>query len=243
MAEENKNNYDSNLELVKLAQSGDKAAREKLVEANLPLVWSVARRFMGRGIELDDLFQIGSIGLIKSVDKFDLTFGVKFSTYAVPMIMGEIRRFLRDDGLVKVSRSMKESAARARRAHAEMTRKNGKPPTIDELAAEIKTDVGELVIALESGFAAESIYKTICQNDGAPLYLIDKMNFSGEDAQTDAIALKEAMSRLSPKQREVITLRYFKDKTQNQVAEAIGVSQVQVSRIEKKALSFMRGAL
>jgi RNA polymerase sporulation-specific sigma factor len=230
------------IELIKQAQSGDKEAKDRLVEENMGLIWSVVKRFSNRGYEAEDLFQIGSIGLIKCIDRFDLNYDVKFSTYAVPMIMGEIKRFLRDDGLIKVSRSLKEISAKAKYMQEMLTQQTGKNPTIDELAAELDTDVEDLVMAMESRMEVESLYQTVHQGEGNPVYLIDKLDQCEgyDDNMIDMIALKQIINQLSQKERQVIIMRYFKDRTQTQVAEAIGVSQVQVSRIEKKVLQSIK---
>lgn len=233
---------DSTMLLIEAAQNGDKSARTKLVEENSGLVWSVVRRFTNRGYEAEDLFQIGSIGLLKCIDKFDMSFEVKFSTYAVPMIMGEIRRFLRDDGMIKVSRTLKEIAVRAKFVQEELAQKTGKQPTINELAAAMEVSVEDLAVAMESGREVESLYATIHQGDSSPIYLIDKLEqMEGQDGDmVDNIALRQIISQLNPRERQVITMRYFLDKTQAEIAAVIGVSQVQVSRIEKKVLQNMR---
>ena len=229
------------LELVKMAQDGDMEAKERIIRENAGLVWSMARRFAGRGYELEDLYQIGSIGLIKCIDKFNTDFGVKFSTYAVPMILGEIKRFLRDDGIIKVSRPLKEMAVKAKYMQETLQHKLGKPPTIGELAAALETDTEDLVMAMESGFEIESLNQVVQQGDGSPVYLIDKLDKAeGSDDMVDMIALRQIINQLDRKERTVIILRYFHDKTQTEVAKAIGVSQVQVSRIEKRVLGIIR---
>jgi len=234
---------DRTLELIELSQNGDKRARDTLVEENTGLVWSVVKRFMGRGYEADDLFQIGSIGLMKCIDKFDASFGVKFSTYAVPMIMGEIKRFLRDDGMIKVSRPLKEIALKAKYAQENLQQATGKVPTIAEVALALEIDVEELAHAMDAGGEVESLYAVVHQGDGSPVYLLDKLEMAGHDhgqALIDRIALRELITKLEPKERQVIVMRYFQDKTQSQIADAIGVSQVQVSRIEKRVLKTLR---
>lgn len=230
------------VELIKKAQAGDKVARDQLVEGNIGLVWSIVKRFKNRGHELEDLFQIGSIGLIKSIDKFDLSYDVRFSTYAVPMIMGEIKRFLRDDGMIKVSRSLKEIAQKARIEKEKMTKDRGREPTIQELADIMDVPVEDLVMALEAGADVESLYSTIHQGDGNPIFLIDKLEqkIDEENTMIDMIALRQMIEKLEPKEREIIFMRYFKDKTQSEIAKMIGISQVQVSRIEKRILIQMR---
>jgi len=230
------------MELIMLAQQGDKEAAGRLVEENSGLIWSVARKFAGRGYDLEDLYQIGSMGLLKCIQKFDQSFQVKFSTYAVPMIMGEIKRFLRDDGLIKVSRPLKELAIKARYTQEDLTKKNGEPPTISEIAATLDVSREELVMAMEAGREVESLYQTIYQSDGNPIYLIDKLDIEESESHKliDMIALKEILSKLSPKERRIIILRYFEEKTQMEIAKEIGVSQVQVSRIEKKIIQNIR---
>jgi RNA polymerase sporulation-specific sigma factor len=233
---------DKTLELIQLAQQGDKEATERIVRENSGLIWSVVKRFGGRGYEAEDLFQIGSIGLLKCIQKFDMDYEVKFSTYAVPMIMGEIKRFIRDDGMIKVSRPLKEMAVKAKYAQESFVSKNGRQPTIEELAGEIGADTEELVMAMESGLEVESLYSTIHQGDGNPIYLIDKLdqNEHSDDHMVDSIAIKQIIGKLKPKERQIILLRYFYDKTQMEIAKEIGVSQVQVSRIERRVLQTIR---
>lgn len=233
------------IELIELAHNGDKEARDKLVSDNLGLIWSIVRRFANRGHEMDDLFQIGSIGLMKAIDKFDPTFEVKFSTYAVPMITGEIKRFLRDDGMIKVSRSLKETAGKARITREKLNNQIGREPTIEEIAAEIGVTGEELVMAMESGAEIESLYKTIYQGDGNSIFLIDKLeeNDNKHEEVINRIVLKELIESLDEKEQEIIRLRYFMDKTQTEIAKEIGISQVQVSRLEKKILKNMRAVL
>ncbi|MDR0273439.1 MAG: RNA polymerase sporulation sigma factor SigF [Clostridiales bacterium] len=233
------------LELIALAQAGDNDAAERLIKENSGLIWSVVKKFAKRGYEPDDLFQIGSIGLLKCIRKFDASFDVKFSTYAIPMIIGEIKRFLRDDGIIKVSRPMKELATKARYTTEMLTAKHGRAPTINELANEIGTTTEELIVAMEAGNEVESLHATIYQGDGSPIFLIDKVAQNSDDSEqaVNILALKQLIERLKPKERQVIILRYFRDKTQMEVAKAIGVSQVQVSRIEKKVLQTLKNAL
>lgn len=234
--------HEETMVLIKESQEGNKEAKEKLVSYNLGLIRSVLKGFLNRGYEIDDLFQIGSIGLLKAIDKFDSSFGVRFSTYAVPMIIGEIKRFLRDDGLIKVSRSLKQTAARAKGAEEKLYKQFGREPTIQEISDEIEIDKEEIVMALESSYSPEYLYDIVHQNDGSPLYLIDKISNESEDSRdmVDNIILKDMLSRLKPRDRQVIILRYFKDKTQTEVANQLGISQVQVSRIEKKIIEEMR---
>lgn len=233
---------DETLKLVKLAQNGDNSAKDRLIRENSGLVWSVVKRFAGKEYETEDLFQIGSIGLIKSIDKFDFNYNVKFSTYAIPMILGEIKRFLRDDGLIKVSRSLKNVSLKAKYKQNELIQKYGKTPTLDELAAAVETNVEDLVLAMGSGMEVESLYQTINHSNGSQAYLIDRLEQCEGESENmiDIIALKQIISQLSPKEQRIIILRYFKDQTQIQVAKEIGVSQVQVSRIEKRILKTMK---
>ena len=235
-------NYDDNSKLIPLAKSGDQEAMNKVIEMNLPLVASITKKFLNRGYEYDDIFQIGSIGLIKAINNFDGRFNVKFSTYAVPMIVGEIKRFLRDDGIIKVSRNVKTLARKLHFDREKLTKKLNREPTIEELSEESKVDKEEILFALESANSMQYLYDTIHQDDGAPVLLIDKLSEKGEDdsEMINRIALKEALRSLDEKSRQIIMLRYFKDKTQVQVAKMLGISQVQVSRIEKKVLGIMK---
>ncbi|MBU5427066.1 RNA polymerase sporulation sigma factor SigF [Tissierella pigra] len=234
--------HEETMELIKKAQEGSMEAKDTLVSYNLGLIRSVLRGFMNRGYDVDDLFQIGSIGLLKAIDKFDISFDVRFSTYAVPMIMGEIKRFLRDDGLVKVSRSLKQTAARAKSAEEKLLMELGREPTIQEISDEIQIPKEDIVMALEASYHPDYLYDVVHQNDGSPLYLIDKISNEPEENRdiVDNIVLKEMLERLKPRDRQVIILRYFKDQTQTEVANQLGISQVQVSRIEKKIIEEMR---
>lgn len=236
---------DRTLELIKLAQAGDEHAKDIIVKENMGLIWSIVKRFVNRGYEAEDLFQIGSIGLLKCIDKFDLNYDVKFSTYAVPMIMGEIKRFMRDDGMIKVSRPLKEMATKAKYAREAIIQRDGREPTINELAESINVSSEELALAMEAGMEVESLYSTIYQGDGSPIFLIDKLEQTEvcDDNVVDMIALKQIINQLNAKERQIIIMRYFHDKTQSQVAKIIGISQVQVSRIEKKVLQSIREKL
>lgn len=230
-------------ELVKASQNGDFAARDKLVQHNIRLVWSVVQRFLNRGYEAEDLFQIGCIGLLKAVDKFDLSYDVKFSTYAVPMIIGEIQRFLRDDGMVKVSRSLKELANKARKTRDQLSKKLNRFPTIQEIANEIGVEPEEIVFAQEANRSPSSIYECVYENEGDPITLMDMISDDSESLWFDKIALKEVIDRLSKREQLIVYLRYFKDQTQSEVAKRLGISQVQVSRLEKKIISNIRKEL
>ncbi|WHH61639.1 RNA polymerase sporulation sigma factor SigF [Petroclostridium sp. X23] len=230
------------LELINKAKNGNKEAQEYLIENNIGLVWSIVKKFQNRGYESDDLFQIGCIGLIKAIKKFDDRFDVKFSTYAVPMIMGEIKRFIRDDGIIKVSRSLKETANKARVVKEMLTKSLGREPTIREIADKLNMEAEDLVMAMEAGSAPESLYATLNEGDSSPILLIDRID-EGSDEEgkvINRIALKQVLDTLKPREKQIIILRYFKEKTQTQIAKILGISQVQVSRIEKKILSEMK---
>ena len=221
------------------SQHGDKVARDILVEKNIRLVWSVVQRFINRGYDPDDLFQIGSIGLIKSIDKFDLSYDVRFSTYAVPMIIGEIQRFIRDDGSVKVSRSLKETGNKIRRKGDELTKQLSRAPTVNEIAEALEITPEEVVHAQEAAKSPHSIHETVFENDGDPITLLDQI--ADEDSKWfDTLTLQEAIRGLNERERLIVYLRYYKDQTQTEVADRLGISQVQVSRLEKKILYEMK---
>lgn len=243
--------------LIARSQSGDKEAREVLIEKNLGLVHHIVRRFAGRGYELEDLFQIGVIGLIKAIDKFDLSLGLKFSTYAVPMITGEIKRFLRDDGPIKVSRVIKENALKVRVVRQRLQSSLGREPTLQELASETALSEEEMVLAMEATREVESIYAAVYQEDGSELYLVDRVasgrgsvgNIAEEAVDYEKeellnhMLLTQLLEGLSERERELIHMRYFQNRTQVEVAAILGISQVQVSRLEKKILLRMRQSI
>jgi len=226
--------------LIALSQSGDPIARDTLVNCNIRLVWSVVQRFLNRGYEAEDLFQIGCIGLLKSVDKFDLSYDVKFSTYAVPMIIGEIQRFLRDDGTIKVSRSLKELANKVRKAKDELSKTLGRLPTIKEVAEELGISAEEVVLAQEANKPPSSIHETVFENDGDPITLMDQIADESQEKWFEKMALNEAIGSLTERERLIVYLRYFRDQTQSEVASRLGISQVQVSRLEKKILQSIK---
>lgn len=238
-------NYDDNSQLILLAKQGDKKAMDTLIEMNLPLVSSISKKFLNRGYDYEDIFQIGSIGLVKAIKNFDNKFNVKFSTYAVPMIIGEIKRFIRDDGIIKVSRNVKSLARKIHFDRENLTKKLGREPSVDELSEYTGIEKEDIVFAIESANGLSYLYDTIHQDDGSPVLLIDKLSENGEEdsGMINKIALKEALRGLDEKARQIIMLRYFKDKTQVQVAKLLGISQVQVSRIEKKVLMQMKSKL
>lgn len=238
-------NYNDNTELIRLAKQGNDRAMNKLIEVNTPLVSSISKKFMNRGYEYEDIYQIGCMGLVKAINNFDDSFNTKFSTYAVPMILGEIKRFLRDDGMIKVSRNTKIIAKKLHFDKEALTKKLDRDPTIEELAEFSGVNKEEIVFALEATNGIQYLHDTIHQDDGQPVLLIDKLSEKVESSEDmiDTIALKEALRSLDIKSRQIIMLRYFKDKTQNQVANMLGISQVQVSRIEKKVLKIMKEKL
>ena len=233
---------DHTIALIKKSHEGDKAAREQLVEENCGLVWCVVKRFYGRGTEKEDLFQIGNIGLIKAIDKFDLSFDVKFSTYAVPMISGEIKRYLRDDGMIKVSRTLKELAYKAFLARERLWQEHGHEPALEDVARELQVEKEDLVQAMEASGEVESIYRPVCQQDGSETQLLDKLveRDQKEERMIDNMVLGQMLEELGKEERQLIYLRYFEEWTQTQVGEQMGMSQVQVSRLEKKILERLR---
>ncbi len=238
--------------LIERSHHGDKKAREQLVEENMGLVWSIVRRFAGRGAESEDLFQIGAMGLIKAIDKFDTSYEVKFSTYAVPMITGEIKRFLRDDGIVKVSRTLKENCWKIHRESESFRHQKGREPTLQELSEITGLSGEEIAMALESGCEVESIYRTIHQSDGSEICLLDRIEnqagaVPGMDPEKEQllnrVVLEQLLKELEEKEQRLIIMRYLQDRTQTEVAGVLGISQVQVSRMEKKILKRMRERL
>ena len=233
---------DHTIALIQKSHQGDEEAKAQIVEENTGLIWCVVKRFYNRGAEAEDLFQIGSIGLLKAIDKFDLSYDVKFSTYAVPMISGEIKRFLRDDGMIKVSRSLKEMAYKAHCCREKLQGENGDEPSLGEIAKTMQVDKEELVLALEAGAEIESLHKTIYQRDGHEIQLLDKLEEKEEreEAVLNRMLLSQLLEQLRPEERQLIYLRYFANKTQTEVGKILGISQVQVSRMEKRILEEMR---
>ena len=227
--------HEETLDLIdKVQRTGDEQAKEILIENNLGLVRSVVSKFLNIGYDRDDLFQLGSIGLIKAIYKFDPRFNVKFSTYAVPMILGEIKRYLRDDGMVKVSRSLKQIAIKAKTTSEILSKKLGR---------ELDVEKEDLVMAMESNFSVEYLHGVIHEEEGSPICLIDKISQKGESEEekvVENILLKEVLGKLEKRERQIIMLRYFEDRTQSEIGELLNISQVQVSRIEKKVLSKLK---
>lgn len=236
---------DETMMLIDRAHQGDKEARDQLVLDNMGLIWSIVRRFQGRGSEMEDLFQIGSIGLLKAIDKFDLSYEVRFSTYAVPMITGEIKRFLRDDGMIKVSRSLKEMGIKARAAREALTYSLGKEPTVEEIAQKIGASKEEVAASMEAGAEVESLYKSVQKQDESGLCLMDKIEDQNQDHEKllNHMVLEELIEQLGDKEKEIILRRYYENQTQTEIAKALNISQVQVSRLEKRILRQMREKL
>lgn len=230
------------LALIGRAHQGDKEARDTLFEENTGLIYSVARRFLGRGVEMEDLFQIGSIGLLKAVDKFDPAFEVRFSTYAIPMILGELKRFFRDDGMIKVSRSIKENQHRVYLAREKIEKELGREPSLKEIAEMLGMSPEEVAMTLDSAAEVESLYRTVYQSEGTDISLIDKIpeKENAEEHLLNRIFLEEILGKLESSDRKLLYMRYFQDQTQTQIAEQLGVSQVQVSRMEKRILKKLR---
>ena len=230
------------LSLLKRAHQGDKAARDALTEENMGLVWSVVRRFDGRKAEKEDLFQIGSIGLLKAIDKFDESYGVCFSTYAVPMIAGEIRRYLRDNSMIRVSRSLKESAVQMYRCMEKLEKTLGRDPTIQEIADEMGTDPEELSLIMEANMDVESLQQVVYRNDGNEMTLMDRLEdqHDAQEVLLDRMLLDQLLSGLTEQEKQLICMRYVQEKTQSDITGKLGVSQVQVSRMEKRIIKKIR---
>ena len=230
------------LALIGRAHQGDKEARDTLFEENTGLIYSVARLVLGRGVEMEDLFQIGSIGLLKAVDKFDPAFEVKFSTYAIPMILGELKRFFRDDGMIKVSRSIKENQHRVYLAREKIEKELGREPSLKEIAEMLEMPPEEVAMTMDSAAEVESLYRTVYQSEGTDISLIDKIpeKENAEEHLLNRIFLEEILGKLESSDRKLLYMRYFQDQTQTQIAEQLGVSQVQVSRMEKRILKKLR---
>lgn len=230
------------IELLKKSQNGDRRSREQLINGNLRLVLSVIQRFTNRGENLDDLFQVGCIGLIKAIDNFDITQKVKFSTYAVPMIIGEIRRYLRDNNALRVSRSMRDTAYHAMQVKERLQNELHRDPTIEEIAKELDIDKSAVVIALEAIVEPVSLYEPVYSDGGDTIYVMDQVSSLDTDKDwLDEIMIKETIKNLSDREKKILSLRFMKGKTQMEVAEEIGISQAQVSRLEKFAIDKIKG--
>ena len=234
--------HEETLILLEKAQNGDANAKDILVRRNIALVKSLVKKFLNRGYEYEDLFQLGSIGLIKAIHNYEPKYNVRFSTYAVPMIIGEIKRFLRDDGIIKVSRSLKELVNKAISAKEQLKIRLGREPSINEIAAAIDSTPEDIVYAMEAARTPASIYDVIYEDEDNPILLIDKMSEESTqvDEAMDRLTLNDLLSKLDKRERTIIVMRYFQDKTQSEIADLLSISQVQVSRIEKKVLLKMR---
>ncbi len=234
--------YENTPELILRAKDGDKSARDEIINQNLGLVHSIVKKFVGRGYDAEDLFQIGCIGIIKAVDKFDVSYNVRFSTYAVPMIMGEIKRFLRDDGMIKVSRSLKEIAGKACAVKEIIEKELGRAAGINEIAERIGESRENVIMALDAVSPTESLYKSVHEGERGDIYLIDKLadENCGEEILVNSIALRQLIEKLCDRDRKIILMRYFKGKTQREISDILGISQVQVSRIEKRILNELK---
>lgn len=225
------------IELLKRIREGDKTARDTLINGNLRLVLSVIQRFTNRGENLDDLFQVGCIGLIKAIDNFDISQNVRFSTYAVPMIIGEIKRYLRDNNSLRVSRSMRDTAYHAMQVKEQLQNKLNRDPTVSEIAKELGVDEATVVIALEAIVEPVSLYEPVYSDSGDTIYVMDQISSIDSDKDwLDEIMIKQSIKDLSPREKQILSLRFMKGKTQMEVAEEIGISQAQVSRLEKGAI-------
>ena len=233
------------MELLRRSKAGDRQAREELIEGNLRLVLSVIQRFAGRGESVDDLFQVGCVGLIKAIDNFDITQNVKFSTYAVPMILGEVRRYLRDNNSIRVSRSLRDTAYKALYAREQLTRRHSKEPSLMEISQEIGISGEDITYALDAIQTPVSLYEPVYTDGGDPLYVMDQISDKKnlEENWVEDLSLVEAMKRLPDRERRIIDMRFFEGKTQTEVAKEIHISQAQVSRLEKSALKSMRSYL
>ena len=222
--------------LLKKARAGDREARNELVKKNMGLVWNVVKRFTGRGYDAEDIFQIGCIGLIKAIDNFDMSFNVCFSTYAVPMIMGEIKRFLRDDGMIKVSRTLRENGWKIKKAAEKISYEKGRNAKISEIAAVTEITEEDIVLALDANSEIDSIYKSVYRDDGREVMLVDQIVAK---ETVNHILIDNLIKKLKGREKKIIEYRYFKEMTQTQIADKLGISQVQVSRLEKKILKRM----
>jgi len=237
--------YDNSVQDIKNAQNGDKDSMERLITNNQGLIWSIAKRFIGRGYELEDIYQIGCLGFIKCIKKFDTSFEVRLSTYAVPYILGEIKRFIQEDGPIKVSRALKELNYKIATIQKEYFRKTGKEMTLEHLSKELNVPIEDITMALDSQNPVSSIYETVNNNDDEGVSLIDRIssNIDEQNLITNKIAISQLINDLKEREKQVIFLRYFKGRTQTEVAKIIGTTQVQVSRIEKRCLETMKKKL
>lgn len=243
MADKGVLSHEESLRLIDAAQKGDSAAKETLVVRNTALVKSIVKKFLNRGVEFEDLMQIGSVGLIKAVIGYDAKFNVRFSTYAVPMIAGEIKRFLRDDGIIKVSRSLREKSFEIYNAKEALKNELKREPTIDEISKKLGMASEDIVFAMEAVRSPVSIFEPAFEDEGSKTLLIDTMSENTDNDMIDTILLKELLQKLDPKERQLIMLRFYSDKTQMEIAELLGVSQVQVSRLITKTIQKLKKAV
>lgn len=233
---------DKKLELIKKAHNGDKNARDEMIQGNLKLVLSVIQRFSNRGEPLDDLFQVGCMGLIKAIDNFNTDLQVRFSTYAVPMIIGEVRRYLRDNNSVRVSRSLRDTAYKAIQAREKLSNKLNREPRVEEIAKELDMNKEDVVIALEAIVEPVSLYEPVYNEGGDAIYVMDQIgDRNTPDSWMDEIMIKDSIKKLSQREKNILNLRFMLGKTQTEVAKEIGISQAQVSRLEKSALKRIKG--
>ena len=232
-------------ELIRQSQAGEKQAKEQLITMHSGLIWNVVRRFTGRGVELEDLYQIGAIGLIRAIDKFDFSYDVKFSTYAVPLISGEIKRFLRDDGMIKVSRNLKENQWKIKKSMEIFLHEHGREATVEELSEMLEMEPEEIVLSMEAVVEIESMEQSMYSGEGKEVSLKERIadEKNEEEELMNKLFLQQLLQGLDKRDRELIFLRYFENKTQTEVAKILGISQVQVSRMEKKLLLKMRNSI
>lgn len=231
------------LELIRRAKSGDNDAKEELVKANSPLIKSLLKRYLNKGIEYDDLYQLGSLGFIKAIYNFDESFNTKFSTYVVPMVVGEIKRFMRDDGSIKVSRAIKSQNIKINKFIDEFTQREYRKPTLEEIASNFDMEIPDVIFTMDSSKSPVSIYSPAEDDDKKSTFLLDKYAKDESDGIVENLVLKDALKKLSDRDKQIIILRFFRDKTQSEIAKVMGVSQVQVSRLENKILAQIRDEL
>lgn len=231
--------HEETMRLIALAQQGDDEAKQTLVVENTPLLKSIIKRYIGKHIEYDDLFQISSIGLLKAIANFSTEYNVRFSTYAVPMILGEVKRYMRDDGYIKVSRSLKTQANKIAQ-YIDNCRKEGQEPTVEEVAQQFEMEVSDVVFAMDSAKMPVSLYDSANDKDGKALQLVDRLSDNSDKKLVDNVILKDMLSQLSDREKKIVFLRYYRDMTQGEIAAQLGVSQVQVSRLENKIIEKLK---
>ena len=229
--------------LIKNAKNGDKQAKEKLIQENAPLIKSLIKRYLNKGIEYDDLYQLGCLGFIKAISNYDESFNTKFSTYCVPMVIGEIKRFMRDDGAIKVSRAIKSQNIKINRYVEEFIKQNFRRPSLEEIAEEFKMDVNDVIFTMDSAKMPVSIYTPLEDDDRKSMYLLDKFAEDQSGEMVNNLVLKDVLRKLSDRDKQIIILRFFRDKTQSEIAKTLGVSQVQVSRLENKIIAKLKEEL